>query len=428
MSSAAGRDLARPESRAESDVWLADARLSSDAASTPQAWRGRVDPFVKLTRVPRRPPWIDVFIAGALLAWALTEAFLDRGPGPLAGRVAFAVAVTVVLAVRRQAPVLVVIVLSVATLAWALPARVAETGTNPFPSFLLAAFSVACYARRTIVAVAGALSLFAVMLAALGSHYYLGAGAGPGDIAILSVFFGGAWAAGWLVRQRAAQARQALAESGDLAHLAVTEERTRIARELHDVVAHSVSIIAVQAGAAEELLELDPEQARTHIASVRHTAREALTEMRRLLDVLRAEEPGYAPQPGLARLPDLLDEVRAADVPVELIEQGERRRLPPGVDLVAFRVVQESLTNVRKHAPGAPTRVLLRYGAKTLELEVANAPAPLAARGNGAGRAGHGLIGMRERVHLFGGSIDAQPTGEGGFRVHAVLPLTEEPA
>jgi signal transduction histidine kinase len=188
------------------------------------------------------------------------------------------------------------------------------------------------------------------MLAALGSSFYSGAGASPGDIAILSVFFGGAWAAGWLVRQRAAQARRALAESGDLARQAVSEERTRIARELHDVVAHSVSIIAVQAGAAEELLELDPEQARTHIASVRHTAREALTEMRRLLDVLRAEEPGYAPQPGLARLPDLLDEVRAADVPVELVEQGERRRLPPGVDLVAFRVVQESLTNVRKHA------------------------------------------------------------------------------
>jgi signal transduction histidine kinase len=387
-----------------------------------------VDPFVKLTRVPRRPPWIDVFIAGALLAWALTEAVLDRGPGPLAGRVAFAVAVTAVLAVRRQAPGLVVIVLAVATLAWALPARVAETGTNPFPSFLLAAFSVACYARRTIVAVAGGLSLFAVMLAALLSHFYSGAGAGPGDIAILSVFFGGAWTAGWLVRQRAAQARRALAESGEVARSAVAGERTRIARELHDVVAHSVSIIAVQAGAAEELLELDPGLARAHIASVRRTAREALTEMRRLLDVLRTGEPGYAPQPGLARLPDLLDEVRAAGVPVELIEQGERPRLPPGVDLVAFRVAQESLTNVRKHAPGAPARLVLRYGAKSLQLEVANAPGVLAASGNGTGRGGHGLIGMRERVHLFGGSIDAQPTGEGGFRVHAVLPLTEEPA
>jgi signal transduction histidine kinase len=106
----------------------------------------------------------------------------------------------------------------------------------------------------------------------------------------------------------------------------------------------------------------------------------------------------------------------------------ERPRLPPGVDLVAFRVVQESLTNVRKHAPGAATRLLLRYGAKSLQLEVANAPSALAATGNGTGRGGHGLIGMRERVYLFGGSIEAKPTGEGGLRVHAVLPLTEEPA
>jgi signal transduction histidine kinase len=404
------------------------ARRSPDTASALAAYRCRVDPFVKLTRVPRRPPLIDLLIAGALLAWALIEAFLDRGPGPFAGRVAFAVAITAVLAVRRQAPGLVVIVLSVATLAWALPARVAETGTNPFPSFLLAAFSVACYARRRAVAVAGGLSLFAVMLAVLESDFYSAAGAGPGDLAILSVFFGGAWTAGWLVRQRAAQARRVLAESGELARSAVNEERTRIARELHDVVAHSVSIIAVQAGAAEEMLEYDPERARAHIASVRRTAREAMTEMRRVLDVLRAEEPRYAPQPGLARLPDLLDEVRASDVPVELIEQGERPRLPPGIDLVAFRVVQESLTNVRKHAPGAPTCVLLRYGPKILELEVANASGSPAASGNGSAPGGHGLIGMRERVHLFGGSFDAQPTAEGGFRVHAMLPLTEEPA
>jgi signal transduction histidine kinase len=394
----------------------------------PGAYRGRVDPFVKLSRVPRRPPWIDVLVAGALLAWALTETLLESGPGPLAGRVVFAVVVTVPLAVRRQAPELVVIVLSVATLAWVLPASVPETGTAPFPSFLLAAFSVACYARLAVLAVAGGLLLFVVLVVVVGSHFYSGSGPGVHDLVILVIFLGGAWTAGWLVRQRAAQARRALAESGEVARSAVAEERTRIARELHDVVAHSVSIIAVQAGAAEELLELDPGLARAHIASVRRTAREALTEMRRVLDVLRTDEPGYAPQPGLARLPDLLDEVRAAGVPVELIEQGQRPRLAPGVDLVAFRVVQESLTNVRKHAPGAATRLLLRYGAKSLQLEVANAPAPLAVGGNGAGRGGHGLIGMRERVHLFGGSFDAQPTGEGGFRVHAVLPLTEEPA
>jgi signal transduction histidine kinase len=385
-----------------------------------------VDPVVKLARVPRRPPVIDVIMAGGLLVWALIEAFLARGPGPLAGRVAFAVAVTVPLVFRRQAPGLVVIVLPAATLAWALPATVAEAGTTPFPSMLLAEFSVACYARRTVVAVAGGLLLLATMAIVVESHYYTGGGANVGNLTILCLLFGAAWAPGWLVRQRAAQARKAVAESGELARSAVSEERTRIARELHDVVAHSVSIIAVQAGAAEQLIDRDPQQAREHMASVRRTAREAMTEMRRLLDVLRADEPRYAPQPGLARLPDLFDEARGAGVPVELIEQGERPHLPPGLDLVAFRVVQESLTNVRKHAPGAPTRVLLRYGPKVLELDVANTAAAGDVSANGGGRGGHGLIGMRERVHLFGGSFDAKATDEGGFRVHALLPLSEE--
>jgi len=387
-----------------------------------------MDPLVKLARVPTRPPRVDILVAAGLLVWALLEAFLDHGPGPLAGRIAFAVAISVPLAFRRQAPGIVVIVLSVAVLAWALPAAAAEHGTGPFPSMLLAAFSVALYARQSIVAMAGGLLLFATMVIAVESHYYTGGGPNAGNLAILSLFFGGAWAAGWLVRQRAAQARRALAESGELAVAAVSEERARIARELHDVVAHSVSIIAVQAGAAEELIERDPDKARQHIASVRRTAREAMSEMRRLLDVLRADEPGYAPQPGLARLPDLLDETRGAGVPVELVEQGVRPRLAPGVDFVAFRVLQESLTNVRKHAPGAPTRVLLRYRPKTLELEVINKAAVTPATANGSGPGGHGLVGMRERVHLFDGSFDAQPRADGGFRIRAVLPLTEEPA
>jgi signal transduction histidine kinase len=292
---------------------------------------------------------------------------------------------------------------------------------------LLAAFSVACYARRTVVAVAGGLLLCATMVIVVESDYYVGSGANASNLAILSLFLGGAWGAGWLVRQRAAQARRAVAESGELARSAVSEERARIARELHDVVAHSVSIIAVQAGAAEELIERDPDKARRHMVSVRRTAREAMSEMRRLLDVLRTDESGYAPQAGLARLPDLLDETRGAGVPVELIEQGERPRLSPGVDLVAFRVVQESLTNVRKHAPGAPTRVQFRYGPRTLELEVVNEAGVTTANTNG-GQGGHGVVGMRERVRLFDGTFDAQPSANGGFRVHATLPLNDEPA
>jgi signal transduction histidine kinase len=386
-----------------------------------------MDPFVKLARVPDRPPRVDVLVAAGLLVWALLEAFVDPGPGPLAARIGFAVAISVPLAFRRQAPGVVVVVLSVAMLARALPATVAEHGTGPFPSVLLAAFSVACYARRTVVAVAGGLLLLATMVIVVESNYYVGSGANAGNLAILSLFLGGAWGAGWLVRQRAAQARRAVAESGELARSAVSEERARIARELHDVVAHSVSIIAVQAGAAEELIERDPDKARQHMVSVRRTAREAMSEMRRLLDVLRTDEAGYAPQAGLARLPDLLDETRGAGVPVDLIEQGERPRLAPGVDLVAFRVVQESLTNVRKHAPGAPTRVQFRYGPRTLELEVVNEAGVTTANANG-GQGGHGVVGMRERVRLFDGSFDAQPSANGGFRVHATLPLNDEPA
>ena len=161
-----------------------------------------MDPFVKLARVPNRPPRVDILVAAGLLVWALLEAFVDPGPGPLAGRIAFAVAVSVPLAFRRQAPGFVVIVLSVATLARALSATEAEHGTMPFPSMLLAAFSVACYARQTVVAVAGGLLLLATMFIAVESNYYTGGGANASNLAILSLFFGGAWGAGWLVRQR----------------------------------------------------------------------------------------------------------------------------------------------------------------------------------------------------------------------------------
>jgi signal transduction histidine kinase len=353
------------------------------------------------------------------------DALVYAGPGTTAERVAFALVVTVPLVVRRQAPLAVALVLACATLAWALAATAPETGVIPFPSLLLATFSVALYAPSPAAAVAGGLALTGSMAVALTSNFNSGH-LSAGNVAFLIFFMGGAWTAGWLIRRRAAQLERAYAESGRLAQDAVIEERARIARELHDIVAHSVSIIAVQAGAAEGLLDSDPALARQHMSAVRRTARETMAEMRRLLNVLREDDAPHAPQPGLARLDDLLSEVRAAGIPVELVEEGDRPPLGPGVDLVAYRVVQESLTNVRKHAGAVPTRVLLRYRPDRIAVDVSNSPGEHPAAANGAG--GHGLIGMRERVVLFGGTFDAAARDDGGFRVHADLPVEAGPA
>ena len=380
-----------------------------------------MDPILKLAQVPRRPPPADLVAVGALAAWGLLEAVFGTGPGSTAARIAFALAVSVPLLVRRRAPFAVAAFISVVSLAWALAANTPESGTFPFPSLLFAIFSVALYGRSTLTAVIGGLLPVGAMAGALSSDFNSGTMT-VGNTAILVFFCSMAWTAGWLVRRRAIQARQAYEESGELARSAVAEERARIATELHDVVAHSVSIIAVQAGAAEQQLEARPDVAREHLKAVRRTAREAMTEMRRLLDVLRADDASYTPQPGLSRLPDLIDEVRGAGVPVELVEEGERRELPAGIDLVAFRVIQESLTNVRKHAGGAATQVALRYGANDLDLEITNEAGRAQAAMNGGG---HGLFGMRERVRLFGGRFEAGEQAGGGFRVHASLPLEE---
>jgi signal transduction histidine kinase len=202
---------------------------------------------------------------------------------------------------------------------------------------------------------------------------------------------------------------------------AVADERARIARELHDVIAHSVSVMVVQAAAAEAVLARDPREAVEPLRAVQDTGRETLVEMSRLVGLLRddSEELGLAPQPRLDELETLLAQVRDAGLPVRLEIQGERRPLPLGVELTAYRIVQESLTNVLKHAGDAHADVVVRYGTDAVELEV---------RDDGTGSAnghqgGHGLAGMRERVSVFGGALDAGPQPSGGFRVLARLPV-----
>lgn len=197
-----------------------------------------------------------------------------------------------------------------------------------------------------------------------------------------------------------------------------------MARELHDVVAHSVSIVAVQAGAAEALLDVDPAAARPHLEAVRRTAHDALVELRRLVGVLREDEPTYTPQPGLERLAELVDEARATGLAVELVEEGERPAVPLGVDLAAYRIVQEGLTNARRHAAGAAARVRVAYDPGALEVEVLNGPGgPGRERDDDGAGSGHGLIGMRERARLYGGTLEAGAEPGGGFRVRARLPL-----
>jgi len=201
---------------------------------------------------------------------------------------------------------------------------------------------------------------------------------------------------------------------------AVVEERARIARELHDAIAHNVSMMVVQAGAERRALDSGGE---THevLSTIEQIGRGALTEMRRLVGMLRADElEPLAPQPCLADIPTLVTQIREAGLPVDLQIDGEARELPVGIELSAYRIVQEALTNALKHAGDAHASVRIRYGADSLELEILDDGPGGPAR---AGGGGHGLVGMRERVALYGGRLDAGRSAAGGFTVHALLPI-----
>jgi signal transduction histidine kinase len=229
-----------------------------------------------------------------------------------------------------------------------------------------------------------------------------------------------------VVGDRERRAQLAERERDLAAREAVAGERARIARELHDVVAHSVSVIVVQAQAGPRLLA-EPAQVRDVFHSIETTGREALDELRRLLGVLRArdEQLPVGPQPGLDALQPLIQQLREAGLRVELRVEGEPVRLPPGIDLSAYRIVQEALTNTLKHAGPAEAEVIVRYHHSTLELEILDNGTGAPARVNGSG---HGLVGMRERVALYGGSLEAGARNGHGFGVWARLPLVAETA
>ncbi|MFE5097319.1 sensor histidine kinase [Streptomyces sp. NPDC056638] len=262
--------------------------------------------------------------------------------------------------------------------------------------------------------------------------------------ALLLVLFAAGWLSRALVRARRTH-RKALEERGWLlereresaGRIAVEAERARIARELHDIVSHNVSLMVVQAGAAREVLALMPEDAATALLAVETAGRDAMTELRHLLGLLAPsqngdDKGGVTPQPSLRRLSPLVDRFAFAGLPVDVRISGEPRDLPGGIELTAYRIIQEGLTNALRHGDGAKAEVTVRYADHYLRVEVLNnGPSAVAGdgpppkkpnptRNDGAGR---GLIGLRERVAMYGGDFDARRRLGGGFRVRARIPL-----
>ena len=298
---------------------------------------------------------------------------------------------------------------------------------------LVILYSVAVYAPRRTALITGAIVIPAMLLFVLVGAVFTD-DVQARDLIPNAVVLIAIWVMGSAMRARRAQAealesRAALLESEreSKARLAVADERARIARELHDVVTHSVSLMVVQAGAARRVLETSPDQAKEALVTVESTGRQALVEMRRLLGVLRTEDDATGalePQPGIDQLGTLLTGIRSAGLPVELVVEGEARPLPAGVDLSAYRIVQEALTNILKHAGPARAEVRLRYGSDALEVRVADDGRGGTGQPADAGKEpGHGLVGMRERVALFGGELRAGPGQSGGYAVTARLPV-----
>jgi signal transduction histidine kinase len=290
--------------------------------------------------------------------------------------------------------------------------------------FVIAIYSTGRYARNVSAAVSVIIVVIAIPLAAIEP----GSPVGFTDFAFFGMFFGGPYLAGRVIRHRQERERALEQEAGALkldrdlkAREAVADERVRIARELHDVVAHAISVIVLQARGGRRMLAQDPAETRDALDAIERAGEQALAEMRRLLGMLRDgdEDLALAPQPSLAGIGDLAASLTETGLPVEVTVEGEQVELPPGVEVTAYRIVQEALTNTLKHAGPAHARVIVRYGADVLELEVHDD-----GLGNGGGEGtGHGLAGMRERVAVYGGQLESGHRPGGGYVLTARLPL-----
>ena len=359
----------------------------------------------------RHPTLVDVALVLALAAGYVGRAGHAH---EWFGGVAIAVLQVAPLLVRRRYPRSV---LAAVTIGFILQA-VAYVPTPPVAQ-VVAVYTVAASLPRYEALIAGAAGSAAATIALLGLGDFNRA---AHDLIPLI----GAWVVGDNLGTRRAYTR-ALEERAERLEReqaaeqarAVAEEQARIARELHDVIAHNVSVMVVQAAAANDVFDSRPERAREALHAIEASGRSALAELRRLLGVVRGDGADYTPQPGLDRLDDLVAQVRAAGLAVAVTVEGAPRALPAGVDLSAYRVVQEALTNTLKHAEATRADVALRYRDGELDVEV---------RDDGDGpdngsSPGHGLIGMRERVTAFGGTLETGPLNTGGFGVSARFPL-----
>jgi signal transduction histidine kinase len=248
-----------------------------------------------------------------------------------------------------------------------------------------------------------------------------------GGVIFYSLLFGAPWVGGRMIRLSRQREVLLEAQRDEQARAAVINERARIARELHDVVAHAISVVVLQARGGRKVLDSEPDAARDAFDVIESTSTQALGEMRRLLGLLRADDDlSFAPQPTLRRLDQLAGELRASGLPVELTVAGEPGELPPGVDVSAYRIVQEALTNALKHAGPARAHVRVEFEDDAVVVEVSDDGLGTAGNGSVTGSGGHGLVGMRERVAIVGGVVDAGPRPQGGYAVRARLPYAAE--
>lgn len=369
-------------------------------------------------------PIADVVLAVVLCVVGVASASTRHPPeGALTVTVPTALVMTVALAWRSRAPFM--------ALTGVLLAGEAQTLTSQSPgslwalaAYLVVAYSVAVKTTEGRAALGGSAVVGALWLQEVHDH--------GSDYLFIVIVFGGAWLLGRAVRRWQQRATNAERHQDDRALEAVAQERSRIARELHDLVAHGVSVIAIQADAAEAALDHDPELAREPLRAIKTSSREALDEMRRLLALLRVDDQAAprSPQPALRELPALVDSVSRAGLLVSLKIEGPPEHLPPGIDLAAYRIVQEGLTNVLKHAGRATTTVTVRYVHDAVTVQVTNdKPLDHLARPRGSDwRGGHGLVGLRERTAIVDGDLYAGPDEAGGFTVRARLPKRTGPA